>query len=137
MTPSVAFAIEAVSHFDRNAQHALAIRSKSPRYARPRWLVWAVLREQGFSLPQIGRDTGGYDHTAVMYGINRAREEYPSDVFASISRAFDRRVFDQTERPFPESLAEAVRHSDNLRLPEDPEHALKAMNKALNRKGAA
>lgn len=36
-----------------------------------RWWIWVRMRDQGFSLPRIGR-FAGRDHTSVMYGIEQA-----------------------------------------------------------------
>lgn len=43
----------------------------SERIARARWLVWATLREMGFSYVEIG-DLWGMHHTSVMHGVRRA-----------------------------------------------------------------
>lgn len=37
---------------------------------RARWLVWAIARGQGFSLPQIARATG-HNHTSVLHALRR------------------------------------------------------------------
>lgn len=44
---------------------------RTREYVRARRYVWAKMREElGMSYPQIGRATGGYDHTTVLHGVN-------------------------------------------------------------------
>jgi len=50
-------------------------QNRSAKVAVPRQMVMYILREfNEISLPQIGELLGGRDHTTVMHGINRVRE---------------------------------------------------------------
>ena len=54
--------------------------------------IWFGLRATGKSLPQIGRMTGGYDHTTVLHGLKRAYHFHDADklhYFATIMRGQD------------------------------------------------
>lgn len=44
--------------------------SRRAEIVRARWLVWAIARGQGFSLPQIARATG-HNHTSVLHALRR------------------------------------------------------------------
>lgn len=44
-------------------------RTKVLRDAR--WEFWFLLSQRGVSLAEIGRRTGGYDHTSVMHGVRQ------------------------------------------------------------------
>lgn len=44
-----------------------------------RWYVWYGLRSLGMSLPQIGRATGGYDHTTVLHGLRKLAKRTEDD----------------------------------------------------------
>lgn len=59
--------------------------SRIPELCRIRWAAMEVMREQGLSLPQIGRAIGGRDHTTVIHGLSRAEELLAVDEqFASL-----------------------------------------------------
>lgn len=45
-------------------------KSHKPGPARARWLMYKVLREEGFSFPGIGLAMGVH-HTTVLYGLRR------------------------------------------------------------------
>ena len=58
---------------------------RSPPLCRVRWACMVALRQRGLSLPQIGRQMGGRDHTTVMHGLARAAEIAPGDdAFAAL-----------------------------------------------------
>jgi chromosomal replication initiator protein len=64
--------------------------SRDSRLVRARWAVMHVMRQGGKSLPQIGRDVGGRDHTTVMHGLKRADELLASDPeFAAFCRMIE------------------------------------------------
>lgn len=61
------------------AAHGVAVKdmlsgSRVPRLATARWELWFLLHERGISLAEIGRRTGGYHHTTVMYGVGKWAE---------------------------------------------------------------
>lgn len=46
----------------------------------PRQMAMYLLREQGnISLPKIGQELGGRDHTTVMYGCDKMAEMIETD----------------------------------------------------------
>lgn len=49
-------------------------RSKTPHLARERWKLWTKKRNKGWSYNWIGKHYG-YDHTSVMYGIKKLKQE--------------------------------------------------------------
>ncbi len=62
--------------------------SRDGRLVRARWAVMYAMRQRGKSLPQIGRDLGGRDHTTVIHGLKRAEELLTTDEdFAAFCRA--------------------------------------------------
>jgi chromosomal replication initiator protein len=46
--------------------------SRRPRYCTARFAVMYALREQGYSLAEIGEVLGNRDHTTIIYGLERA-----------------------------------------------------------------
>jgi chromosomal replication initiator protein len=75
-------------HFGVSA-HDLLSSSRTARVAWPRQLAMYLARElTGQSLPAIGRDFGGRDHTTVMYACRRAvrRLEGDSDARAAVEK---------------------------------------------------
>ena len=49
-------------------------RSKTPHLARERWKLWTKKRNKGWSYNWIGKHYG-YDHTSVIYGIKKLKQE--------------------------------------------------------------
>ena len=43
--------------------------TRKPDIVRKRWLVFRALRDDGMSLPQIGRACGNMDHSTVFHGL--------------------------------------------------------------------
>lgn len=43
--------------------------TRKPEIVRKRWLIFRALRDDGLSLPQIGRACGGMDHSTVFHGL--------------------------------------------------------------------
>jgi chromosomal replication initiator protein len=64
-------------------QHELLSPTRSPRVAWPRQLAMFLAREiTDESLPAIGREFGGRDHTTVLHACRRASERLQSDAEA-------------------------------------------------------
>jgi hypothetical protein len=49
--------------------------SRQHRYLGTRAQIYMVLREDGVSLPEIGRMCGGKDHTTIMHAIRKFKGE--------------------------------------------------------------
>ena len=59
---------------------ALQGRSRSQAIARPRQIAMYLIREEtGASLPQIGAELGGRDHTTILYGCERIADLLEED----------------------------------------------------------
>lgn len=57
-------------------KHGVSVRDllagrRVPSLVDARHELWWHLNRRGVSLAEIGRRTGGYDHTSVMYGVRR------------------------------------------------------------------
>lgn len=64
-------------------REVLMKRSKSRPYVYARWLVWTILRETtDWSYPMIGRVTGGFDHSTIVYAVHETRRRLGPDVIA-------------------------------------------------------
>ena len=59
--------------FEGNFEDA-QLRTSTQDAVFARMAVWYGIRATGKSLPQIGRMTGGFDHTTVLHGLKRAKE---------------------------------------------------------------
>ncbi len=69
----------ACAHFALSPEELLS-SSRSPRLAWPRQLAMYLARElSGESLPAIGRQFGGRDHTTVLYAWRKASARLASD----------------------------------------------------------
>jgi chromosomal replication initiator protein len=80
----------ACSHFGLSADE-LVSSARSSRIAWPRQVAMYIARElTGASLPAIGREFGGRDHTTVLHACRRATERMSSD---SDSRATVEKLF--------------------------------------------
>jgi len=72
----------ACAHFDLSPQELLS-SARSPRVAWPRQLAMYLSRElSGASLPAIGREFGGRDHTTVLHACRRASARITADASA-------------------------------------------------------
>jgi chromosomal replication initiator protein len=72
--------IEAVAHHFGVEIAALQGRSRSQAIARPRQIAMYLIREEtGASLPQIGAELGGRDHTTILYGCERIADLIEED----------------------------------------------------------
>jgi len=72
--------IEAVAHHFGVEIAALQGRSRSQAIARPRQIAMYLIRkETGASLPQIGAELGGRDHTTILYGCERIADLIEED----------------------------------------------------------
>jgi len=61
-------------------RHEMRSPVRSNRIARPRQLAMYLARElTDLSLPQIGRQFGGRDHSTVLHGIARSMERIATD----------------------------------------------------------
>jgi chromosomal replication initiator protein len=67
------------AHFGLTAEELLS-STRTPRIAWPRQLAMYLARElTGASLPAIGREFGGRDHTTVLHACRRASKRLASD----------------------------------------------------------
>ena len=72
--------IHTVAEFYNLTEDELRGSRRTRRIARPRQVVMYLLREETeASLPQIGEELGGRDHTTVLYGCDRIRELMDED----------------------------------------------------------
>jgi chromosomal replication initiator protein len=72
--------IHTVADFYSLTEDELRGSRRTRRIARPRQVVMFLLREETeASLPQIGEELGGRDHTTVLYGCDRIRELMDED----------------------------------------------------------
>jgi chromosomal replication initiator protein len=72
--------IHTVAEFYNLTEDELRGSRRTRRIARPRQVVMYLLREETeASLPQIGNELGGRDHTTVLYGCDRIRELMDED----------------------------------------------------------
>jgi len=62
---------EAVAKKHRMGVREMLDRYRSRRVVIARQAFWAELRQRGFSFSEIGRRTGGYNHTTVLYGVRQ------------------------------------------------------------------
>lgn len=63
------------------APSMLRIRSQEHHIARPRQIVFWLLRQRNWAYTRIGQAMGGYNHTTVLHGIcgvERQRQHDPS-----------------------------------------------------------
>ena len=80
------------------SREELLSSGRSGRVAWPRQVAMYLAREHtGATLPAIGREFGGRNHTTVMYACRRAGERIASDPSAHAAvRALERRLGDAT-----------------------------------------
>ncbi|MBN1486269.1 MAG: chromosomal replication initiator protein DnaA [Anaerolineae bacterium] len=72
--------INAVAHHYGITLEDIQGPRRSRRIAGPRQIAMYLLREEtNASLPQIGAQLGGRDHTTIMYGCDRIRERLEND----------------------------------------------------------
>jgi chromosomal replication initiator protein len=85
-------------HFGLDADDLLS-SSRSPRVAWPRQLAMYLARElTGRSLPAIGRDFGGRDHTTVLHACRRTAARLEDDRVAREAVDNVRRALDASRR---------------------------------------
>jgi len=74
------YVLETVSEFFNISINSLTGRSRARDIAFPRQVAMYLLRELGgVSLPRIGEELGGRDHTTVMYACDKVAELIESD----------------------------------------------------------
>ena len=94
-----------------------------PRIAWPRQLAMYLARElTGASLPAIGREFGGRDHTTVLHACRRANERISADAAAreAVEKLFTDlggRTAAMTPRPRPTAPPERLPHCRPQRAP--------------------
>lgn len=72
--------LEVVSEFFGVSLSALTSKSRARDIAFPRQVAMYLMREEGeMSLPRIGEELGGRDHTTVMYACDKIAELVDSD----------------------------------------------------------
>jgi chromosomal replication initiator protein len=72
--------IDAVAHYFSIEVTALRGRSRSRSVARPRQIAMYLIRQEtSMSLPQIGAELGGRDHTTILYGCERIADLIEKD----------------------------------------------------------
>ena len=75
--PSITNAV--CKHFNLT-RHEIAGRSRTSRLTRPRHIAMYLMREDtNHSLPAIGAELGGRDHTTVLHAIRKIARELPKD----------------------------------------------------------
>ena len=72
--------VNAVSHFFGLNREDLTGKNRSRDVVLPRQVAMYLLREEGgVSLPRIGQELGGRDHTTVMYGCDKIADLIQED----------------------------------------------------------
>ncbi|TFG71370.1 MAG: chromosomal replication initiator protein DnaA [Anaerolineales bacterium] len=72
--------INKVSSYYGVTKEELCSSSRTRRVAQPRQIVMYLIREEtDASLPQIGAELGGRDHTTILYGYERVRARLEHD----------------------------------------------------------
>lgn len=103
---------------------AMRTASKQRHDARPRQVaMYLTRRETGRSLPEIGREFGGRDHTTVLHGIRRVESLLRADAGFAAKVESARRLIQMTrrERGFNLlSLAEWLALARHMRVPHVP-----------------
>src|SRR5690606_34121782 len=71
--------IEAVCHYYRISLPMLCKRGRERKYVKGMHVAWYIIRKQvrDTSLKQLGRLFGSYDHTSVLYGLQKIESELP------------------------------------------------------------
>jgi chromosomal replication initiation ATPase DnaA len=70
------------------------IGSREPRVSHPRQMAMALARElTKLSLPALGREFGGRDHTTVLYALKAVEKRAKTDPFVEIEREVLRERF--------------------------------------------
>ena len=78
LTP--AYVVDVVADFFGTTKENLTGKNRSRDVALPRQVAMYLLREDGgVSLPRIGQELGGRDHTTVMYVCDRVADMMESD----------------------------------------------------------
>lgn len=78
LTP--AYVVGVVADFFGTTKENLTSKNRSRDVALPRQVAMYLLREDGgVSLPRIGQELGGRDHTTVMYACDKVAEMMESD----------------------------------------------------------
>lgn len=78
LTPDVV--VDVVADYFGIEPEKLSGRSRAREVALPRQVAMYLLREDsGISLPRIGKELGGRDHTTVMYACDKVAEMIDSD----------------------------------------------------------
>ena len=72
--------LSAVATYYGISEEELRSAQRNRRIAQPRHIAMYLLREEtDASLPQIGAELGGRDHTTVLYGYERVRARLEHD----------------------------------------------------------
>ncbi|MDL1896199.1 chromosomal replication initiator protein DnaA, partial [Anaerolineae bacterium CFX7] len=72
--------LTAVCEYYRVSVEEIKGRGRNKEVVTPRQMAMYLLREAtGASLPQIGEELGGRDHTTVMYSVEKIAQEIEQD----------------------------------------------------------
>lgn len=79
-TISMVNVMQVVSEYYGIEPDAIRGKARNKEIVRPRHVIMYLAREEaGASLPEIGAQLGGRDHTTVMYGVNKIAEDIEQD----------------------------------------------------------
>ena len=73
MKPTIAQIIAAVAEAFQIRPDDITGPSARFQHAHPRFAVYAIAHDAGYSYPQIGQRIGGRDHSTVIQGTRRAK----------------------------------------------------------------
>lgn len=63
----------AVCHYFTLRPDELYLRRRFPRIVKARWCAMALMRDEGMTLSEIGREFA-CDHTTVIHGVKRVQQ---------------------------------------------------------------
>lgn len=85
-------------------------KSRRKSIVKARHLAWLIIRERcSKSIVQIAQTSGGYDHTSVLYGIQKARQNVESGKWREIYDLIIDVLDGKRPSPAPAEAVEAVR----------------------------
>lgn len=142
LSPSLNAAVDIVEELYPNVRESVQTISKKKEHAEGRFLIWAILRAQGLSFPEIARTVGYADHSSIMNGVQRAIELHGRAGINRLALMMPPNraeiAADRAQKKFCALLSARVTRSDSLNLPTDPKWALKVLKselrKSINRK---
>lgn len=74
--PDIADVLADVVSATKVSAKRLQSSERTPYVARARWVAWFILRQRRMTYPEIGRMTGGFDHSTVIHGIKQAQKSH-------------------------------------------------------------